>query len=111
MSSQGLAHLSEADFDAMIEAHIERTAAGAAELPASVFVDMLFERLAADPAPITLAIDVHDGQLVITADHPATDVIVLGNEVLIGGRRLVLRLVPQHSALCCHRMIHSEDIA
>lgn len=97
MSDHRLAHLSEADFDAMIEAHIERTADGAAELPASVFVDVLFERLAADAAPITLAIDVHDDQLVITADNPGADVIVQGNEVLIGGRRLVLRLVPQHS--------------
>jgi hypothetical protein len=97
MRDHCLADLHEADFDAMIEAHIERTADGAAELPASVFVGVLFERLAADAAPITLAIHVHDDQLVITADNPGADVIVQGNEVLIGGRRLVLRLVPQHS--------------
>jgi|APCry1669188910_1035180.scaffolds.fasta_scaffold07225_5 hypothetical protein len=94
MSEPRLSDMSEAEFDAMIEGHIERTARGDQALPADVFVDLLLERRAASAeAPVTLAIDVHGDHLVITSDDPATDVVVQGNEILIGGRRLVLRLV------------------
>lgn len=61
MSDHRLANLNEADFDAIVEAHIERTAQGAGELPANICVDILFERLATNTAPITLVIDVQDG--------------------------------------------------
>ena len=96
MSEPRLSDMSEAAFDAMIEAHIERTATGDQELEADVFVDLLLERIEArTQAPVTLAIDVHGDQLVITSDNPGADVVVQGNEILVGGRRLVLRLVHQ----------------
>ncbi len=92
-SDQRLSDLSEAEFDALIEGHIARTASGAGDLPADVFVDLLFERVAAQSArPVTLSITVHGDQLEITPDREGSDVLVQGNEVLIGGRRLVLRL-------------------
>lgn len=96
MSESRLSDMSDADFDAMIEAHIERTASGNHELPADMFVDLLLERRKATAeASITLTIDVHGDQLVITADNPETDVVVQGNEILVGGRRLVLQLMHQ----------------
>jgi hypothetical protein len=96
MSEPRLSDMSEAEFDAMIEGHIELTARGDRELEADVFVDLLLERIEARAeAPVTLAIDVHGDQLVITTDNPGTDVVVQGNEILVGGRRLVLRLVHQ----------------
>ena len=92
-SDQRLSELSDAEFDALIEGHIERTAAGYGELPADVFIDLLVERAVAQSArPVTLSIVVRGDQLEITPDREGTDVLVQGNEVLIGGRRLVLRL-------------------
>ena len=96
MSERRLSEVSDAEFDALIEGHIERTAAGGSEVPADVFVDLLFERNAANAsAPVLLSIDVRGDQLVITPDQEDADVLVQGNEVLIGGRRLVLHLVQQ----------------
>lgn len=95
-SEQGLSELSDTEFDALVEAHIERTAAGQGELSADVFIDLLVERSEAKSAlPVTLSITVHGDQIEITPDHEGADVLVQGNEVLIGGRRLVLRLVEQ----------------
>ena len=97
MSERRLSVISDAEFDALIEGHIEQTAAGHGELPVDVFVDLLFERLAANSrTPVTLSIDMRGDQLVITPDRESADVVVQGNEVLIGGRRLVLRLA-QHT--------------
>ena len=41
-SDPRLSDLSDAEFDALIEGHIERTASGAGDLPADVFIDLLF---------------------------------------------------------------------
>ena len=93
MNEQRLSDLSEAEFDKLIDGYIDRTASGNGELPADVFVDLLAERTAAaNAAPVVLSIDVRGNQLVITLDREGGDVIVQGNEVVIGGRRLVLRL-------------------
>jgi hypothetical protein len=43
MSQQRFADMSETEFDALIEGHIERTATGAGELLADVFLDVLLE--------------------------------------------------------------------
>jgi hypothetical protein len=62
-------------------------------MPADVFLDVLLERIAArTSATLTLNIDVTDDQLVITTDRDSAEVVVQGNEVLIGGHRLVLQL-------------------
>lgn len=92
-NGQRLSELSDAALDALIDGHIERTAAGQGELPADVFVDLLVERAMAQRArPVTLSIAAHGNQLEITPDPEGPDVVVQGNEVLIGGHRLVLRL-------------------
>src|SRR5687768_9943370 len=93
MSDPRLTEMSDAEFEALIDGHIERTSAGANEVPADIFVDLLIERfdIQAD-APITLTIEETDAGLVITPDREQPNVIVRGNEVLVGGQRLVLRL-------------------
>jgi hypothetical protein len=51
--------------DALIEGHIERTAAGEGEMPADVFFDVLLERIATRAgATLMLKIDVTDDLLV-----------------------------------------------
>jgi hypothetical protein len=93
MNQHHFADMNEAEFDALIDSHIERTAAGSGEMPANVFLDLLLERIAAQTSTtLTLNIDVTDDQLVITPDRDSAEVIIQGNEVLIGGRRLVLQL-------------------
>lgn len=58
MSEGQLSQVSEANFDALIEDHIERAMAGHGELPADVLIDLLFERIAAKAdVPIILSID------------------------------------------------------
>lgn len=47
MSEPLLFDMSEAEFEALIEGHIERIATGDHELPADLFVDLLLERSAA----------------------------------------------------------------
>jgi hypothetical protein len=93
MNQQRFSEMSEAEFDALIEGHIERTAASHGEMPADIFVDVLLERIATrTSATVTLEIDVEDDSLVITPDRDSADIVVQGNEVLIGGHRLVLQL-------------------
>jgi hypothetical protein len=93
MSQERLSEMSEAAFEALLDAHIERTAAGEAELPPGVFVDVLLERIEQGAAaPVRLTIDVSGDQLVIMPDRESIDVVVQGNEVLVAGRRLVLQI-------------------
>lgn len=97
-NGQRLSELSDAAFDALIDGHIERTAGGQGELPADVFVDLLVDRASAQSVvPVTLSITVRGDHLEITPDRESTDILVQGNEVLIGGRRLVLRLAEHTS--------------
>ena len=91
--SQSMSEMDETEFDALIDGHIQRVATGYGEMPADVFFDVLLERIATRvDTMMTLEIDVADGRLVITPDRDAGDVIVRGNEILVSGHRLVLKL-------------------
>jgi hypothetical protein len=93
MSQQRFADMSAEAFDALIDGHIERTAAGADAMPADMFFDVLVERLATEvTATVTLDVDVAGDQLVLTPDRDSGDIVVQGNAILIGGRRIVLQL-------------------
>jgi hypothetical protein len=62
-----LSDLSEAEFDALIEAYIARLATSADELPLDVFMDLLIERTTANTkAPVTRVI----GEVTVTCDPP-----------------------------------------
>jgi len=85
--------MSEAEFDALIDDYIEREAAGYGEMPAEIFFDLLLERSAAKTRQLlNLEVTVVDDHLVITPDRETSDVIVCGNETLVGERRLVFQL-------------------
>jgi hypothetical protein len=59
------------------------------ELPPDVFVALLLEPIAAKPdTTLTLATDVKGDQLVKSPDRDSPDVVVQGNELLIGGHRV-----------------------
>ena len=93
MSQQTFAEMSETEFDALIDDYIEREAAGYGEMPAEIFFDLLLERSAARAGqPLNLEVTVVDDHLVITPDREMGDVIVRGNEILVGERRLVFQL-------------------
>jgi hypothetical protein len=93
MSQQTFAKMSDVEFHALIDGYIEREAAGYGEMPADIFLDLLLERSAAKARqPLNLEITVVDDHLVITPDRETGDVIVRGNEILVGECRLVLQL-------------------
>jgi hypothetical protein len=93
MSQQRVAEISETEFDALIEGYIDRESHGYGDMPAEVFFDLLLERSAARASrPINLEISVVGDHLVIAPDRETGDVIVRGNEILVGERRLVLQL-------------------
>lgn len=92
MSEQRLTAISDAEFDALIEGHIERTAAGQSEVPGEVFFDVLLERIAANVGEtVTLEVAIEGDQVVLVASGENADVVVEGNAILVGGRRLVLQ--------------------
>jgi hypothetical protein len=95
MTKKRLDEMSEAEFDSLIDGYIERTAIGYGEMPAEFFLDLLVERLEARAdETVNLSIDVReDDDLVITPDRELSDIVIRGNEILVGKRRFVLKLV------------------
>ena len=92
MSEQRLTTISDAEFDALIEGHIERTTAGKGEVPGEVFFDVLLERIAANAGEtVTLEVAIEGDHVVLVASRENADVVVEGNAILVGGRRLVLQ--------------------
>ena len=96
MSQQTFAEMSETEFDTLIDGYIDREATGYGEIPAEIFFDLLLERIAARAGEtLNLEIVVVEDRLVITPDREASDVVVRGNEILVGEHRLVLQLPGQ----------------
>jgi len=93
MSPQTFAEISETEFDTLIDGYIKREAAGYGEMPAEIFFDLLLERSAAKTRQLlNLEVAVVDDHLVIIPDRETSDVVVRGNEILVGERRLVFQL-------------------
>jgi hypothetical protein len=93
MSQETFAEMSEAEFDALIDSYIKREAAGYGEMPAEIFFDLLLERSTARAEEtLNLEVEVADDRLVIIPDRETGDVVVHGNEILVGGYRLVFQL-------------------
>jgi len=93
MSQQAFAEMSETEFDTLVESYIDREATGYGEMPADIFFDLLLERsLAKARQPLNLEVTVVDDHVVIIPDRETSDVIVRGNEILVGERRLVFQL-------------------
>jgi hypothetical protein len=94
MTKKRFDEMDEAEFDSLIDGYIERTATGYGEMPAEIFLDLLAERMEAGAdETVNLSIDVSKGDdLVITPDRELSDIVIKGNEILVGKRRFVLKL-------------------
>jgi hypothetical protein len=94
MTQKQLDEMSEAEFDSLIDGYITRTATGYGEMPADIFLDLLMERIADKvDETVNLSIDVIDDDgLVITPDRDLSGIVIRGNEIVVGNRRLVLKL-------------------
>jgi len=94
MTAKRFEEMSEAEFDTLVDGYIERTARGYGEMPAEHFLSLLTERMAAKTAEtVNLSIDVgDDDDLRITPDRELSDIVIRGNEIWVGNRKLVLRL-------------------
>jgi len=93
MTQKTFAELNAEEFDALLDGFIAREATGYGEMPAEIFFDLLLARAEAQVAEtINLAVSFQGDHLIITPDREASDVAISGNEILIGGRRLVLEM-------------------
>lgn len=94
MTLQRLADLRDDEFDAVIEQHIDRVAAGASDPPIEDALVVWFDRMASQAATTTtLDVAISGGQVSLTAADAADHVLVRGNEIIIGKHRIVLHLV------------------
>lgn len=95
MKAETFADMSQTEFDDLIERYIEREAYGYGEMPADIFFDLLLTRMAEqndETANLEISITPEGNQLVITPDRELSDVVVNGNEILVGGHRLVFQV-------------------
>jgi hypothetical protein len=97
MTKKRFDEMNEDEFDSLIDGYIERTATGYGEMPAEFFLDLLVERMEAKAdETVNLSIDVsEDDDLMITPDRELSDIVIKGNEILVGKRRFVLKLAEQ----------------
>jgi hypothetical protein len=99
MTKKQFDKMSETEFDALVEGYIERTATGYGEMPAEHFLGLLTERIAAKTEEtVNLSIDVvgDDDDLQITPDRELSDIVIRGNEIWVGNRKLVLKLTERN---------------
>ncbi|MCI0577184.1 MAG: hypothetical protein L0332_09765 [Chloroflexi bacterium] len=79
------------EFLSLIDGYIERSTQESDEMPASVFFELLFKRLTEKVTEtIELEIEIVDNQPVL--QPPISAVQVASNEILIGDRRIVVKL-------------------
>ena len=98
MRAETFAEMNEVEFEELIDGYIERQANGYGEMPADIFFDLLLERMAvthSEPVKLEIAVDSESNGLLITPDREMSDIAVHGNEILVGGHRLVLELTSQ----------------
>lgn len=93
MNAQTFTHMSETDFDQMIESYINSVATQGDDMDIALFFDLLFDRIAAQTEQtVTLAVAVHNNEVFIMPDRELGDIVVRGNEILVGGRRLIFQV-------------------
>jgi hypothetical protein len=94
MTSQRLADLSDDEFNTLIERHIEHAASGANDPPLEDALAVWLNRLASQSSTTTtLEVAISDGQVSLTPAGGMDQVLVRGNEIIIGSHRIVLRPV------------------
>ncbi len=96
MTAQRLSDLRDDDFDALLEQHIDRVAAGASDPPLADALAIWLDRLASQvQTTITLDVAIHGDQVALTPASATDQVVVRGNEIIVGGHRIVLHPVIQ----------------
>lgn len=96
MTPNRFAEMSEQEFEHLIDNYITRTSTTYGEMPVEFFLDLLFERMSTQvDETLILSINIQDDDLVIQPDQEMGDIVIRGNEILIGNRRLVLQLAGQ----------------
>jgi len=95
MSTQRFSAMTEQQFDQLIDQYIDRAAQDEADVPAEVFFDLLNQRLSQRvDEPVTLLVDVENNDLTLRAEQEVPDVVVRGNELIVGNHRFILQLAP-----------------
>ena len=93
MSKKRFADMTQTEFDDLVNGFIDRTAKSYGEVPAEIFLDLLVERVAAQAdETVNLSINITGDDLTIVPDRDMGNIIVRGNEILIGKHRVVLQL-------------------
>ena len=94
MKPQRLADLRDDEFDALIEQHIERVASGASDPPIEDALAVWLDRLATQTtSTITVEVAISGDQVSLKPAGETDQVLVRGNEIIIGKHRIVLQLV------------------
>lgn len=94
MTPQRLSDLRDDEFDALIEQHIDRVAAGAGDPPIEDALAIWLDRLASEaPTTITLEVAISGDQVALNPAGATDQVVVRGNEIIIAGHRIVLQPV------------------
>jgi hypothetical protein len=94
MKSQRLAEMRDDEFDALVEQHIERVASGASDPPVEDGLAVWLDRLARETtSTITLEVAISGDQLSLKPAGETDQVLVRGNEIIIGKHRIVLQPV------------------
>lgn len=92
MTPQRLSDLRDDAFDALIEQHIDRVAAGADDPPIEDALAIRRDRLANEASTtITLEVEIRGDQVALNPAGATVQVIVRGNKIIIGGHRIVLQ--------------------
>jgi hypothetical protein len=93
MNQQTFQNMNETEFDQLIDGYIERIETKDDNMELPVFFDLLLERIAANAEKtLNLAVALSNDEIVITPDREMNDIVVRGNEILVGGRRLIFQL-------------------
>ena len=96
MVEKSLNEMSYDEFQALMDGYIERSSRQTGEMPASVFFELLFERLAARVRQtVEVTGRIVGKELVLSLPRPeSVPVQVQGNQIFVGDQRIVVRLEP-----------------
>jgi len=96
---QRFAEMNEQQFSKIVDGYIDRAADGQADAPADVFFDLLAQRLEEHVnETVTLLVKIEDNDLTLHPDREFADIVVRGNEIIIGHHRFVLQLSTPHNS-------------
>jgi hypothetical protein len=100
MTMQRFSEMNEQEFQQIIDNYIDRAATGEADAPPEVFFDLLAERLAQSvDETVTLLVDIDNNDLTLRSDREFADIVVRGNEIIVGNHRFVLQLATSPGVL------------